>query len=259
MPRQDEPEAASLFYSGLVAELYEPLAGELTRADDYVPFLERFGTPSLELACGAGRPLLELLERGYEVEGLDASGDMLDLCRRKGEERGVAPTLHLAEMQSFQLGRRYRTIFLAGASFTLLTNDEDARAALDRIHDHLEPGGHALIPLEIEDPEALRRSLGRYREITEPSGDRLRVAMVSLQVHDDGRGASHRLRYERIPPSGDPVVVERDWQRRWWTQEEFRALGDAAHFDSLAFLDPQGGLAEADASIFVALLRRAAA
>ena len=65
--------------------------------------------------------LLDLVERGYEVEGLDASQDMLDGCRVKAAERGLQVTLHLGEMQSFSLARRYRSIFLAGASFSLLT------------------------------------------------------------------------------------------------------------------------------------------
>lgn len=252
----DSDSSPSQFYSGLVAELYEPLAAGTPRADDYVPFLDRFGTPALELACGSGLPLLDLLERGYQVEGLDASRDMLDLCRSRAEERGLAPTLHLAAMQSFQLPGRYRSIFLAGASFTLLTTDEDAASALRRIYDHLEPGGHALIPLEIEDPDAIRTQLGRYREVADPSGDRLRVAMLELDVHEDGRSASYRLRYERIPATGEPATVERIWERRWWTQEQFRELASTAGFADLLFLAPTGGLAKPDASIFVALARR---
>jgi SAM-dependent methyltransferase len=251
-----KPEAASQFYSGLVAELYEPLAGEHARAEDYTGFLDHAGTPALELACGSGLPMLDLLERGYEVEGLDASPDMLDRCRAAAAERGLAPKLYLAEMQSFDLPRRYRSIFLAGASFTLLTTDTDASNALARIYAHLEPGGRALIPLEIEDPAAIRESLGRYHEIVDPSGDCLRVGMLALDVSEDGRNLSHLLRYERIPTGGDPIVVERTWERRSWTQEQFRELILAAKFGEVVFVAPTGGLAEPDASVFVALARR---
>lgn len=247
---------ASQFYSGLVADLYEPLLGEIARADDYAPFLDRSGAPALELACGSGLPLVELVERGYDVDGLDASDDMLERCRARAETRGVAVTLHRAEMQSFALPRRYRSIFLAGASFTLLTTDEDAARALACIHEHMLPGGSLLIPLECEDPETARRALGRHREVATASGDRLRVAAVALDVSADGRTLHRRLRYERIPASGAPESVERTWTRRSWSQEQFGALLGGAGFQAVAFRNPSGGRAEPDASVFVAIARR---
>ena len=246
----------SQFYTGLISELYEPLAGEVSRADDYVPFLERSGTPALELACGSGLPMLDLLERGFDVEGLDASTDMLELCRSRAADRGLTPTLHLAEMQSFQLPTQFRSIFLAGASFTLLTTDEDAENTLERIYEHLGPGGHVLIPLEVEDADEIRTQLGRRRETVDSTGNRLRVSMLELDVHSEGRNSALRLRYDRIPPSGEPVSVERVWERRSWNQDQFRELVLAAHFDELRFLTPTGGLADPDASAFVALARK---
>lgn len=256
LQNQGDRGLPSQFYSGLVSELYDPLAAERPRAEQYAPFLDLCGTPALELACGSGHPLIELLEGGYDVEGLDSSSDMLDLCRSRAGERGLAPALHLGLMQSFRLPRKYRSIFLAGASFTLLTSDEDAANALGNIHDHLESGGHALIPIECVNPEETRQVLGRYRETTDASGDRLRVAIMSLDLHRDGRSASLSLRYERTPATGEPVSVERTWQRRWWTQEEFRELVFAAEFADLTFLDQTGAAAEPGATLFVALARK---
>jgi hypothetical protein len=159
-------------------------------------------------------------------------------------------------MQSFSLPRRYRSIFLAGASFTLLTRDEDAASALARIHAHLEPGGSALIPLETLDVAATRAHLGRAREVRAASGDRLRVALVALDASADGRSLCQRLRYERIPAAGEPEVLERDWERRWWPQPEFAEMLRAAGFRHVSFLSPAGGPAAPDAPVFVALARR---
>jgi len=255
----DSADAPSQFYTGLVADLYEPLVSERSRADDYVPFLDRSGTPALELACGSGWPLVDLVERGYAVEGLDASADMLDRCRARAAARRLSVTLHRAEMQSFDLGRRYRSIFLAGASFTLLTTDADAAAALACIHAHLEPGGSALIPLEIPDPDALRAAIGRFRETTTAEGQRLRVALISLDADADGRGLSRRLRYERISADGRRDALERDWRTRSWSPDRFGAMLRGAGFDRVTFVRPGGGrLAPGDA-VFVALARRSGA
>lgn len=246
----------SQFYTGLVAELYEPLLSERARADDYAPFLERSGTPALELACGSGLPLLDLVERGFEVEGLDASRDMLDRCRTAADERGLGVTLHCGEMQSFSLARRYRSIFLAGASFTLLTADADAESALRCIHAHLEPGGSILIPIEIARARDHQPFVGRFRETSSGTGERLRVGLVAVEESDDGRGLRRRLRYERIPERGEALVLERDWRTRWWSQAQFREMLLATGFDRVALRAPTGGPAPPDASVYVALAAR---
>lgn len=256
---QPAPDSSSpaQFYSGLVAELYDPLVSEPTCAEDYAPFLDASGTPALELACGSGSPLLDLLERGYDVEGLDSSHDMLNLCRSRAAERGLKPTLHEGLMQSFSLARRYRSIFIAGASFTLLTRDEDARSGLASIVSHLEPGGGAMIPFEVPDLDGAERSIGRARELLDDSGARLRVSVTAVQRAADGQGASIRLRYERIPATGGPEVVEREWQRRWWTQTQLRARATEAGFARVSFVTPTGSAAKPDDRVFVMLAGRA--
>ena len=254
------PDADSQFYTGLVADLYEPLAGEHARAADYTRFLDRSGTPALELGCGAGRPILELREQGYDVEGLDASLDMLERCRAAAAARGVEVVLHHAEMQSFALDKRYRSIFLAGASFTLLTRDDDACAALACIHAHLEPGGSALIPLEIPDLEQERRFVGRGRETTNAAGERLRftVLSVSVEPENDDRTLCRRLRYERTRPGAEPEVLERDWRTRSWSQAQFGEMLAAAGFSEVRLRSLRGGPAAPDERAFVALARRSA-
>jgi cyclopropane fatty-acyl-phospholipid synthase-like methyltransferase len=135
------------FYTGLVAELYEPLRSMKFTADQYAPFIDKAGQPALELGCGSGDPMLDLVQRGYDLDGLDSSEDMLGRCRARATARGLSVRLYRQEMQAMSLPRRYRAIFLAGATFTLLTDDAQARAALTAIHDHLVDGGRALIPL----------------------------------------------------------------------------------------------------------------
>ena len=252
------PLPAAQFYTGLVADLYEPLASERARAEDYVPFLDRAGTPALELACGSGLPLVELVERGYEVEGLDSSADMLERCRVRARDRGLEVRVHQGEMQSFDLGRRYPSVFLAGASFTLLLGAEDAGAALRCIHQHLEPGGAALIPLEIPEQAGLERSLGHFREVETDDGARLRVGLVGLDVDDAAQQVCRRLRYERIASGGEAEVLERDWLTQWWSQAQFREMLAATGFANVGFVAPEGGPAAQDASVFVALARKPA-
>jgi cytosine/adenosine deaminase-related metal-dependent hydrolase len=82
------------FYTGLVAELYAPLRSETPDPLPYERFVRRYGEPALELACGDGDPLLDLVGQGLDVHGLDSSMDMLARCRARAAERGLHVTLH---------------------------------------------------------------------------------------------------------------------------------------------------------------------
>ena len=88
------------------------------------------------------------------------------------------------------------------------------------------------------------------------AGNRLRVGSLALDVSDDRRNVSHRLRYERIAASGEVESVERTWEKRFWRQPQFLELARAAGFDKLTFRAPDGGPAEPDARVFVALAQR---
>ena len=61
------------------------------------------GGVALEIACGTGRLLVPLLRDGLSVEGVDASEEMLAICRTKAAHVGVTPTLYHQLMQDLDL------------------------------------------------------------------------------------------------------------------------------------------------------------
>jgi SAM-dependent methyltransferase len=204
------------FYSGLVADLYGALRSQNPDPEPYARFIGRSGEPALELGCGDGDPLLDLLERGLDVEGLDVSQDMLTRARRRAAARGLTPVLHLAAMESMDLPRRFRSIFLAGATFCLLEDDEAALAALRRIAEHLEPDGSALIPLFVPPPP----DLGRTKEAQSDDGALLRATPVRCKRDERTRVQITVLRYERHS-RGHSEVVERAWRLHWFDRHDF--------------------------------------
>jgi SAM-dependent methyltransferase len=215
------------FYTGLVAELYAPLRGSgPPDPEPYLRFVRRSGEPALELGCGDGDPLLDLRAQGLDVEGLDASPDMLERCRANAAARGLVVTLHQAPMQHMELRRRYRSIYLAGPSFNLLVDDDTGWRALARIRAHLEPDGSALIPTFVP-PPMLPRSIGVPRTHVTDDGATLRFTVTGVERDDAARLQTCHTRYER-ERAGEVEVLERQWVLHWYTQEGFRQLaGDA--------------------------------
>ncbi len=241
------------FYTGLVAATYRYLRSATVDPAPYERFVRRVGEPALELGCGDGDPLLDLVASGLDVEGLDASWDMLERCRQAADRRGLDVTLHLAGMEEMDLGRRYRSIYLAGATFNLLVDDDTAGAALSRIAAHLEPGGVALVPLMIPTPTS-PVALGNYRVHVTEDGAIMRVVVVAEERDEATRVQVAHLRYELAHDGNVVESTERSWVLHWHTQPDFHALADAAGLSVLAVLDPHGGPAGPDATTFVFLL-----
>jgi SAM-dependent methyltransferase len=116
----------------------------------YLRYVQQAQGPILEPMCGSGRFLLPLLARGFDVDGVDASSFMLDACRRRAASKKLNPTLFQQSIEAFEAPRSYALAFIAAGSFGLLTQADQAREALKRLHDALVPGG--LLVFEADRP-----------------------------------------------------------------------------------------------------------
>ncbi|MFD5823720.1 class I SAM-dependent methyltransferase [Nesterenkonia xinjiangensis] len=214
------------FYTGLVAQMYAPLKSESFDAGPYAEFIRVHGQPALELGCGDGEPMLELLQQGLDVDGVDSSPDMLARFRTVAEIQGLAPQLHAQRMEELDLQRSYRSVFLAGPTILLLPDDAAVVETLRRIREHLAPEGAALVPLWIPEPAA-GEDIGQVRETVDDDGAVLRLTLVSQDRDERSRTQRTVLRYERR--RGDVVdVAEREWLLHWHTRAGFAALAERA-------------------------------
>ena len=84
--------------------------------------------------------LLPLLRSGTDVDGIDASPDMLNWCAKKAEGEGFFPNLYPQAMHNLDLPRRYKTIIVCG-SFGLGADRITDFEGLRRLHSYLEAGG----------------------------------------------------------------------------------------------------------------------
>ncbi len=243
----------ALFYTGIVADIYGPLRGDgPPDPAPYAAFVRRSGEPALELGCGDGDPLLDLRESGLDVEGLDSSPDMLERCRANAAARGVDVVLHCQPMQSMQLPRRYRSVYIAGPTFNLLPDDDTAAQALAAIASHLDDDGTALVPLFVPGPTD-PAFFGVARRHTTDAGAHMAFSALDETYDAERRTRITSVRYE-LTTDGDTTVDERPWLLHWYTQDGFRDLAEAAGLVVKAVRRPTGGAAEPDDIDFVFVL-----
>ncbi len=89
-------------YQGLKASTWDLFLGQTVHWEDTLFFHEligRYGQPTLEVGCGTGRLLLDYMAAGIDIDGVDNSPEMLAICRRKAQQRGLQPVLFQQSME----------------------------------------------------------------------------------------------------------------------------------------------------------------
>ncbi len=191
------------WHHGLVARWWAEFNHDGPEIEYYRRFVEH--GPVLDVACGTGRLLVPWLQAGLDVDGCDASADMIDLCRERAEREGLAPTLFVQPMHELEPPRSYRTIVVCGAFGLGSTRAQDAEA-LARFHRHLEPDGTLVLDNEVPYARTRRWSYwlqeGRSRLPEEwlPGGDRERAA--------NGDELELRTRIVSLDPLTQTCVLE---------------------------------------------------
>lgn len=234
------------FYSGIVVDAYAHLKSSSFPAGRYRDFVAAHGEPALEIGCGDGEPLLDLRAEGLDVEGVDSSADMLDRCRENALRRGLEVRLHHQRVEDLHLGRRYRSIYFAGPTFTLLPDDRTAGRALEALGRHLTGDGRALIPLWVPDPTPMDE-LGVCRSHDDGLGIEVRYTPVSERTDAVSRTRVTSTRYERVTAT-DRQVAEREWIIHWQTPSSFRRACRENGLDLVELIDDETGIAATEDS-----------
>ena len=235
------PPSPDQFYTGLVALAYAPLRSVVARPEPYERFVRRNGEPALEVGCGRGDPLLDLIERGLDVCGLDSSADMLALCAAEARRRCLLVELLCAPIEQLNVAKRFRSVYFAGPTFQLLVDEERARQALERIAAHLEPEGRVLVPLFRPRPTEPDH-LGAWREHASDDHGLLAVQVVLEDYRIADRRIDTTLRYRRGPADHPVELIDRVWSLRWYEDGEFEALAASARL-ACARIKEHGDLA----------------
>jgi SAM-dependent methyltransferase len=141
-------EEPVVWHRGLVARWWAEFNSDGPEVEFFRSFIERFGEPVLDAACGTGRLLVPYLAAGIDVDGCDISEDMLRFCAQRAASHRPAPHLYRQTLHELELPRSYKTIVLCGAFGLGGTRSQD-QEVLNRLFSHLEPGGALVFDHEV--------------------------------------------------------------------------------------------------------------
>lgn len=216
-------------YGSLCAEIYDldKPVGSLFDIPYYQGRLKDLDGPILEAGVGTGRLYLPLLEAGLDVTGFDHSADMLAVCRRNAEDRGLTPKLAQARFQDFAFDQAFSGLIVPTSSFMLVDDFEEAQAVLGRFGEALAPGGLLLVDLP---PMSFLEAPGGVRTWTAANGDLLRMRSERVVTDPIGQRRVNHDTYERWR---DGKLIDSQLELfayRVWGWKEFEMALAAAGF-----------------------------
>jgi SAM-dependent methyltransferase len=223
------------------------------------------GQPALDVACGTGRLLVPWVAAGLDVDGVDASADMIAACRDAVHAAGCTTRLHVQPVHRLDLDRRYGTIVMCGGFGLGGSRDHDVEGLRRMLH-HLVPGGRLALDYEVDDGDVSRWRVSSSSGAAPPGPDQRRLGPDGFEY-----ALGHRL-----------VAIDRDersavreleaWQWRdgelvghethrlvgnlWRPEEIVDALGSVGFEDVQVVGGYHGGPPTGDERFLVYLARR---
>lgn len=213
------------------------------------------GATLLDAGCGTGRYAIELARRGFIVEGIDRSPELIAIAAQATLDRSSAVSFRVGDLLTLPTNR-YDAILCRGVLNDVI-DDEARQRVFVSFAQALRPGG--VLVLDVREWEAtkerkLREPLFRKSVDTErgrltfsshttvdPENQQLLLSETHVLFDDDG---AHVSDYEFV--------------MRCWTQAELDSFLDRAGFGDIAHYgayDPTVKMGETDRLVVVSQLQ----
>jgi SAM-dependent methyltransferase len=206
--------AVVTWHHGLIARWWALFNLDGPEIEFFRPIVEA-GQPALDAACGTGRLLVPWVAAGLDVDGVDASADMIAGCREAARRFGRNPALYVQPLHRLDLPRRYGAIVVCGGFGLGATREQDLEG-LRRMYAHLRPGGVLALDYEVGEFDAERLRTWQPKEVDdsppEPADRRL-----------GSDGSEYALRHRTVAVDVVARRLSRELQAWQWSDGELVA------------------------------------
>lgn len=183
----------------------------------------------LDLCCGQGRHSLELARRGFKhVTGIDRSGYLIRLARRRARKEGLAVTFKEGDARGFRLPKAsLDLVCMMGNSFGYFERDEDDIAVLLAVKAALKPGG--VFSIDIADGAWMREN---FEHRSWEWIDQNQFVCRERSLSADGDRLVSR---EVVTHAERGVIADQLYAERLYSRDAIEGLLAAAGFKNIAF------------------------
>ncbi len=211
-----------------IARVYDKLNADI----DYASWADFFETcfdkylvkrPEivLDLACGTGRMTRELSGRGYDMIGVDGSGDMLSEAMYSNDSKGILYLLQ--DMREFELYGTVGAVVCCLDSINYLLDEKDLISTFATVHNYLDPDG--LFLFDVNSPHKFENVYSDNAYILEDETEDGRAVWCGWQNEYDGNSGicDFYLTLFEEDEEGAYIRSDEHQRERCYTLEELKS------------------------------------
>ncbi len=217
------------------------------------------GRKVLEPACGSGRLVAAMANRGFSVTGFVKNELMLRYAKKRLQTRKLKARLFQGRLERFSVKEKYDLAHCFVSTFRYILNEKDARSHLRCVQNALKPGGLYVLGVHLSDYDTDRCSRERWER-------RRRGVHVTCNIHNWPADPKKRVERHRcrivVRRNGKVHKQENIWDFRAYNTRQLKAtlrsvpgLEHVATYDMAYDMDDPQKLCD-DQLDYVLILRR---
>lgn len=187
----------------------------------------------LEPACGSGRMMIPLAQRGYHVVGYDISAEMVAYTREKIEQAGLShcAEVMLGDMRTWKFKETFDAALNLLNTIGYLITDADILQHFRAMAYSLRPGGIYLVELACAPGQLRPGETVADSWTAERDGAKIHAAWFTERYDQE-----HKLKYNVCKMhvedglTGKEIIFIEPHMLRLWYAEDFRRLSAAGGF-----------------------------
>ncbi|HNR86834.1 MAG TPA: class I SAM-dependent methyltransferase [Spirochaetota bacterium] len=178
----------------------------------------------LDIGCGTGVHASLLAARGYEVDGVDLSTDMIAIARTRGRDN---LRFHVGDAVAFRLGWTFDVVVSLFHVVNYQTTNEGLAEYFENIIRHLEPGGTFIFDFWYGPAVLTQRPETRVKRLSDEHLGITRIAESDLLVNENRVNVNYEIQVENRKTGERHVIRETHPVRYLFLPEVLHYVGQA--------------------------------
>ena len=148
-------------YPEFIARFYDVIYDRIRSDTDYDYYMKKILNckgPILEIGVGTGRFFVEARKRGADIYGVDISDEMTKILTGKLDKNDHF-RIKVQDMVKLDLEKNFELIIAPFRVFSHMITTREQINMLNRVNDHLLPGGNFIFDLFIPDPQIMKQGI----------------------------------------------------------------------------------------------------
>lgn len=206
-------------------------------------------TTMLDIGCGAGRHMLDMSQRGYQVTGFDLRPEMVAFAQEQAKEAELSVQVSVGDIRNMSLSGSYDLAVCLMDTFRFLLTNADIARHLQKVAAHMNPEGLYVtdfwIPIkwdqaanemyqweQTEDQTTVKVFYVQHPETIDPIAQTFEDELVFAV---DDAGEHHEIRGERTRTR---LILPQEFRALVDASGAFDLVGSFAEFDRDKLLSP---------------------